>query len=299
MLFEQKYIESLEYLLNNGDKIVDERGNITYSKQHQYFFLDNVENNFPAIKGKKVFPYLALKEMIWFLTGNTSVELLESVGVKYWSQWKDEKCTIGKSYGYQFRNFNDVDQLANLINSLLDKPTSRRNIINLWNVSDLKEMTLPPCVINYQFSCIPGIKGVDWQHYYVDLHITQRSADAFVGIPYDFMIAGWLLNFIVYVLNLISKKNHYHVNNIHYTCNDYHIYDSNIEQVKKYLEQVKTIDNVYFNSPSKVNINTIDVYPKLTLEKFLLALFKENSFKKYFNINYKTTAAPIEVSVVK
>jgi len=246
MLFEQKYVESLEYLLNNGNKVVDERGNITYSKQHQYFFLDNVKENFPALKGKKVFPFLALKEMLWFLTGNTSVKLLESVGVKYWNQWQDENCTIGKSYGYQFRNFNGVDQVANLVNSLLNTPTSRRNIINLWNVSDLEEMTLPPCVINYQFSCIPGIKGVDWQHYYIDLHILQRSADAFVGIPYDFMIAGWFLNFIVYILNLISKKNRYHVNNIHYTCNDYHIYDSNVEQVKQYLAQVKNIENCMF-----------------------------------------------------
>lgn len=241
--FERQYALQLNKILTEGKRTPNRTGIDTIALQHSYFEID-VSKCFPLIKGKKTFSQMALTEMLWFLQGRVDIDWLKEHGVKYWDSWADFKGTVGKSYGYQFRNFGGIDQVETLINDMLLTPTSRRLILNLWNVGELSEMTLPPCVMNYQFSCTLKENG----NYFVDLHVLQRSADMFLGVPYDFMLVGWLIELICYYLNdiQITKGNEYpryYPRTIHYTCNDSHIYVNHIEQVKQYLLNVNENKN--------------------------------------------------------
>jgi thymidylate synthase len=299
--FEQQYVESLKSLLNNPLKSIDERGNKMFKKHHQYFKIDVNIDDFPLLNAKKVFPKLALKELVWFLIGSNDVNKLNEFGVNYWNDWKNSEGTIGKSYGYQFLNFNGINQVENIINTLINKPTSRRNIINLWNVGDLKEMELPPCVINYQFS----VDGYD-NYNLIDLHILQRSADSFLGIPYDIMIASWFLLLVTEFLSITNPIKRYVPNHIHYTCNDYHLYTEHLPQINEYLENWKTFntESVFKSNKTKVFMNfdypfmfdnKIDDYNKF---KLLLDEIIESKFK-IINTDYDCHFNQIKAPIIK
>ena len=296
--FETQYHQSLLKVLNQGIVKTDRTGTGTISIPHQYFYLKDVDKNFPIIKAKAVFPKMALKELVWMMMGRTDVAWLQQHGVTYWNEWADEKGELGKTYGYQFRNFNGVDQLNEMIRKMVYDTDSRRNIINLWNVGDLEEMNLPPCVMNYQVQCIPT--GEENQ-YYVDMNVLQRSADSFLGIPYDFMFVGWFLQILCELAenqSMMDRNDKYFIaRDVHYTCNDYHIYLNHIDQVKEYSRNFIENKNNVINGLAIPQIdcsfgdNSVDDY-LVRIETSNFANFKIN---KEYKDEYGKIAAQIAI----
>lgn len=235
---ERQYANSLRSVLAEGVKTPTRTGINTLAKQHQYFHIKNILEDFPILKGKKMYPKMALKELMWFFLGRTDVAWLQERGVSYWNNWAGDDGTIGKSYGYQYRNFNGVDNLKLLIDTIIKDPLGRRHILSIWNPADLHAMTLPPCVIIYQFSLVPM---EDFKNsYWVDMHVWQRSADSFIGVPYDFMLVGFFSQFVSTMVEIKTENNLTLMpRDIHYTCNDYHIYENHIDAVNQYLLNVK------------------------------------------------------------
>lgn len=271
--FEKQYAESIERILNHGIRKTNRTGIDTISVEHQYFHVKNVNSNFPRIKGKMVYPKLALKELIWMLKGRTDAAWLHKHNVHYWDKWfikcgdNDDLGTIGKSYGYQYRNFNGYDQLRAAIVDMIDNPESRRIIINLWNFNDLPDMVLPPCMYDYHFSLIPVGGLIFGTTYKVNLHAHIRSNDSFLGCPYDVMFCAWFLHVICKYLKNFKPNNEYIPNDVHYTADDYHLYTNHIEQAEQYLKNVEDNKFGIIDTRCKI-IDETKIYDKC-LETYL------------------------------
>lgn len=227
--FERAYFRSIDDILIEGIDTVDRTGVGRRRIMGQHFAFAAHEDGrmiLPVLRGKKVFPKMGIKEITWMMKGDTNIAFLEKHGVTYWREWADENGDLGPVYGYQMRNFNGVDQLEWLLYQLVNHPESSRSLISFWNPADLNKMKLPPCHFLYHFIVIPE-KGVNYLH----LHLTQRSADAFLGVPYNAIMAS-------YFLNVIAKICDYHPGNVYWTLNDYHLYMNHISQAKQYLNNV-------------------------------------------------------------
>lgn len=276
--FEYQYAQSLNRLLTEGVECKNRTGINTLVVQHQYFHIPNIIEHFPILRGKKLWPKMALKECIWMLLGKNDLKWLNDRKVTYWNEWeiKDEQTaerfhldaewigTIGKSYGYQYRNFNGFDQVKALVEGMKKDPMGRRHIINLWNSADLHQMALPPCMYDFHFECTPvhnlsnnsqaHQQVVNDNYYIVDLHAHVRSNDSFLGAPYDFMFCGWLLNIICNYLNHLTGNSngsvYYKPNDIHYTADNYHLYVNHIDAAKQYLANVDENKDDIINIPS-------------------------------------------------
>ena len=255
---EQDYADSLRRILKDGVIEHNRTGIDTKAVQHQYFLIPTSKQIFPMLMGKKVWPKMALKELIWMLKGRVDVQWLHDHKVTYWDEWVREDGTIGKSYGWQYRNFNGVDQVEELIKSLTENPTSRRHIISLWNVADLPDMALPPCMFLFHFSCVPtGRDG----YYRLDMHVVARSNDSFLGVPYDFMFDAWFLYLLVLYLNAFKCGIHYDMGDIHYTADNYHMYMNHEEAVKQYLKNVEEDkDSIVSMNDSYIDIRFDDMF---------------------------------------
>jgi thymidylate synthase len=305
--FELQYANALQNILDNGVLAKNRTGTDTLVIQHQYFFLENISFNFPIIKGKKVFPKLALKELMWMMNGRSDVKWLQDRGVNYWDEWASDEIktphiqlgSIGKSYGYQMRSFNKHDQLSELLKNIVIDPMSRRLIISLWNSSELNQTTLPPCVYDYHFECEKVIESFKEKYpieaYDVSLHVKARSEDSFLGQPYDFMSVGWMLEIICHLASRFSGRKYY-AKNIHYTADNFHMYVNHTEQVLQYIKNVEENKNNVINSQANIAIgndisNDIDSFLK----------FSDNEKYKNFCINkfyvdvYDTILAPIAI----
>jgi len=302
--FERQYADSLHNLLKFGKRKNNRTGITTLSIQHQYFYVHQPALDFPILKGKKVYPKLALKEMMWMLNGKDNVKWLKDRGVNYWDNWADEKGSIGKSYGYQFRRWVDnskykgTDQTTLLIQEMLNNPDSRRLIINLWNVQDLEEMRLPPCVYNYQFA----INKLRINTYEIDLHVLSRSEDSFLGMPYDIMGASWLLKIFTTYLSM-ETGNNYVCGNIHYTANDYHIYENHISQAYEYLSNITKNKDGIIDGIANIKIEIPEDYKlenKELNERFdkTLKFWDERNYCDFkIEKNYKEVYGKIEAKV--
>jgi len=273
--FEYQYYDSLVNILKNGIKTKNRTGIDTFKIQHQYFFIENVVSNFPLIKGKKVYPKMALKELVWMMNGRTDVKWLQDRGVSYWDEWQDENGTIGKSYGHQFRNFNGVDNFGNVLKELINDPMSRRLLLNLWNVSDLSAMKLPPCLYDFHFECTPLPYTSD-NNFYLDMYVTSRSEDAFLGQPYDFAYVGWFLNIMAFIATKLSNT-YFYARNIHFTAHNYHLYRNHIPQVTQYIKNVEENRNKIIESKAFINFKEFQMFT--TLDGFLSQL-DDNKFKQ-------------------
>lgn len=300
--YEEQYANSLKRILSKGIKQSNRTGIDTYVVQHQYFHLKDVANNFPALRGKKIFPKLALKELFWFLCGRTDLKFLHDVNVHYWDEWEikegEWKGTVGKTYGWQFRNFNGIDQLEESIRLFINDPLSRRNIISLWNVNDLRLMALAPCVYDYHFECTP----IEENKFFIDLHVRSRSEDSFLGCPYDFCSSAWFLNIMCDILNLAQSDKTFKARDVHFTCDNYHIYENHIEQVKQYLENFeKGKQENLFDIPILFESKMKDVYENVnenSIANKYLNIFFNNEMFDLFNLNkYQTPFNKIEAQV--
>lgn len=253
--YETQYALSLINILDNGTISKDRTGVGTKRIQSEKITID-LTNEFPAILGKKVNPRGALVEMIWIMLGRTDVEFLKENGVNYWDSWVKKDGSLGPIYGKQMRNFAGVDQLKDCVSQIINNPDSRRLMVSLWNPAELKDQALECCHHDYQICSFIDHDGVRK----LDLHVKQRSADCFLGIPYDFMLFAYYLHIVSFVTDIP-------VNKIHINMSDYHMYLNHEESVRKYLDQ-------YFNDPQdKFNFN-IEYYQ--SIDKFTKPQLKWN-----------------------
>ena len=184
---------------------------------------------FPILTSKKISFNAARTELLWILQGRTDLKYLEDNGVKYWrpdyerSGRTDE--TLGPVYGKQWRDFDGVDQLYNLIDAIHNNPDSRRMMVSAWNVSELNEMALPPCHYGFQVYVNNGVMDLMWQ---------QRSADVFLGLPYDIAMYGLLLEMLAKGSNLIPGQ-------LIGQLGDCHLYNNHLDQAKEYLSRPRRV----------------------------------------------------------
>jgi thymidylate synthase len=221
---ENEYRGLLSEILNTGMDKEDRTGTGTRSIfgrtiRHQ------MADGFPLLTGKKVSFNAARTEFLWILQGRTDLKYLEDNGVKYWrpdyerSGRTDE--TLGPVYGKQWRDFNGVDQLANLVNAIHINPWSRRLLVSAWNPADMDDMVLPPCHYGFQIYINNGVMDLMWQ---------QRSVDVFLGLPYDISMYGLLLEMLAKGSNLIPGQ-------LIGQLGDCHLYNNHLEQAKLYLSR--------------------------------------------------------------
>lgn len=219
----QQYLDLLQRILNEGVKKEDRTGTGTISVfGHQMRF--NLENGFPMVTTKKLHLKSIIHELLWFIAGDTNVKYLQDNGVRIWNEWADENGDLGHIYGYQWRSWPDyrgghIDQLSEVIETIKKNPDSRRIIVSAWNVADLPNMNLPPCHAFFQFYVAEGK---------LSLQLYQRSADVFLGVPFN--IASYAL-----LLQMMAQVTGLQVGDFVHTLGDAHIYSNHIEQVKLQL----------------------------------------------------------------
>jgi thymidylate synthase len=245
----EQYLNLLKHILDKGIEKPDRTGTgiiSTFGYQMRF----NLNDGFPLVTTKKVHLKSVIHELLWFIDGDTNIQYLVKNGVRIWNDWpyqsfkassdyqgetmkafidkiiNDEHFArkhgdLGPVYGKQWRDFNGIDQLYNLINGIIDNPNSRRHILIAWNPNDIKEMALPPCHMMYQFYVADGK---------LSLQLYQRSADAFLGVPFN--IASYAL-----LLMMVAKITGYEPYEFVHTIGDAHIYKNHIKQVKEQISR--------------------------------------------------------------
>lgn len=219
----KQYLELLDHVVKNGVEKKDRTGTGTISV-FGYQMRFNLEDGFPLLTTKKLHLRSIIYELLWFIGGSTNIKYLTDNGVKIWNEWADEEGNLGPVYGYQWRSWPDangekIDQLSNVIKSIQKSPDSRRHIVSAWNVGELDKMALPPCHILFQFYVAGGK---------LSCQLYQRSADIFIGIPFN--IASYsLLTMMVAQVTGLKPGDFIH------TLGDAHIYLNHHEQVKLQL----------------------------------------------------------------
>lgn len=289
--FERDYINTINKIIVEGFKVDDRTGVGTLASTGMYVHTPDILNDFPMIKGKHVAWRLPLVEMLWFLQGRVDGKFLRDHNLNYWKEWMMEDDTIGKSYGYQFRNFSGVDQVKDLIDNIINNPFSRRLIVDIWNPADLSEMALPPCVLYYQLNLFND--HVNKKTMYVNVTSFARSQDMFLGVPYDFMLASWFAILISDYLNnstqnkdginYVPQAMDYFGSNVHLYSNhigDTMVDDFKISPVGQYLNNVHERPEV-IDSKASVEINKDDKQFD-TFDEYLL--YVSNNYRKRFKI---------------
>jgi len=220
--YEEQYRDLLQECLIRGVTRADRTGVGSRSIFNASLKID-VSKQFPIITGRKMFQKTFDTEFEWFMNGETNIKRFKNAGVKIWDAWADDNGDLGPVYGYQMRNFNNqgIDQMKNVIKSLIMEPDSRRHIISLWNPAQIKDMRLPPCYLYFQFFVEDGK---------LNMFALQRSGDLFLGIPYDVAL-------FTEVLLYVSTLTEYKPNLLEIQIIDAHIYNNQIESVNKYLQQ--------------------------------------------------------------
>ncbi len=219
----KQYLDLLQRVLQEGTHKEDRTGTGTISVfGHQMRF--NMEEGFPLLTTKKLHLKSIIYELLWFLKGDTNVKYLQENGVRIWNEWADEKGDLGHIYGYQWRSWPDyngghIDQISEAVEMIKHNPDSRRIIVSAWNVADLPQMNLPPCHAFFQFYVANGR---------LSLQLYQRSADIFLGVPFN--IASYAL-----LLKMMAQVTGLQAGDFVHTLGDAHIYSNHIEQVKLQL----------------------------------------------------------------
>ena len=221
----RQYLDLLDNVLKNGTEKSDRTGTGTISV-FGYQMRFNLNDGFPLLTTKKLHLKSIIHELLWFISGDTNIGYLNDNGVKIWNEWADENGNLGPVYGCQWRSWpadegRKIDQLLNVINSIKNSPDSRRHIVSAWNVGELDKMALPPCHIMFQFYVANGR---------LSCQLYQRSADIFLGVPFNIASYAILTHMVAQVTGL--KPGDF----VH-TLGDAHIYMNHIEQVKLQLSR--------------------------------------------------------------
>jgi len=221
----KQYLDLLQHVLDQGRPRLDRTGTGTQSV-FGYQMRFNLAEGFPVVTTKKLHLKSIIHELLWFLAGDTNVKYLQDNGVRIWNEWADENGNLGHIYGYQWRSWptpegNSVDQISKLINDIQTDPISRRLIVSAWNVGELDKMNLPPCHLLFQFYVNEGK---------LSCQLYQRSADIFLGVPFN--IASYaLLTMMVAQVTGLKPGDFVH------TFGDAHIYNNHLDQVKLQLSR--------------------------------------------------------------
>lgn len=221
----KQYHDLLKRVLEEGTHKSDRTGTGTISVfGHQSRY--NLADGFPVLTTKKLHLKSIIYELLWFLAGDTNVKYLQEHGVRIWNEWADENGDLGHIYGYQWRSWPDyngghIDQITEAVNTIRNNPDSRRIIVNAWNVADLPNMNLPPCHAFFQFYVADGK---------LSLQLYQRSADIFLGVPFNIASYALLLQMMAQVTGLKAGE-------FVHTLGDAHIYTNHLEQVKLQLSR--------------------------------------------------------------
>jgi len=221
----KQYLDMCRHVLENGSYKEDRTGTGTISS-FGYQMRFDLREGFPLLTTKKVHVKSIIHELLWFITGDTNIKYLKENKVRIWDEWADEEGNLGPVYGYQWRHWTnkfkkEFDQLAQLVEDIRNNPHSRRHILSAWNVGDIEEMALPPCHAFVQFYVSPDGKRLSCQLY-------QRSADIFLGVPFNIASYALLTMMMAQVCNL-------EVGDFIHTFGDLHVYSNHIEQINLQL----------------------------------------------------------------
>jgi len=221
----KQYHDLLRRVLNEGVRKSDRTGTGTISIFGHQSRYDLCEG-FPMLTTKKLHLPSIIHELLWFLKGDTNVKYLQDNGVRIWNEWADENGDLGHIYGYQWRSWPDyngghIDQIVEVVNAIRNNPDSRRIIVSAWNVADLPNMNLPPCHAFFQFYVAEGK---------LSLQLYQRSADIFLGVPFNIASYALLLKMMAQVTGLQAGE-------FIHTLGDAHIYTNHLEQVALQLSR--------------------------------------------------------------
>jgi thymidylate synthase len=219
----KQYLDLLDHILTNGTRKEDRTGTGTLSV-FGYQMRFDLPDGFPLVTTKKLHLRSIIYELLWFLRGDTNIRYLNDNRVKIWDEWADENGDLGHIYGYQWRSWpapdgSSIDQIAHVTESIKANPDSRRHLVSAWNVGDLHNMALPPCHILFQFYVANG--KLSCQMY-------QRSADVFLGVPFNIASYALLLTMMAQVTGLKPGT-------FVHTFGDAHIYLNHIDQAKLQL----------------------------------------------------------------
>ena len=251
----KEYLKLLEHVKLNGQKKEDRTGTGTFSV-FGYQMRFNLNDGFPLLTTKKVHLKSVIYELLWFLSGDTNIKYLKDNNVSIWDEWADENGNLGPVYGYQWRSWptsegKEIDQISNLITQIKKNPDSRRLIVSAWNVGEINKMKLPPCHCFFQFYVADGR---------LSCQLYQRSADIFLGVPFNIASYALLTQMIAHVCDL--KYGEF----IH-TLGDAHIYMNHIDQVNEQLSRKpKKLPKIKIN-PSVKDIFNFK-YEDFSLEEY-------------------------------
>lgn len=219
----KQYLDLLNRILTEGTKKTDRTGTGTLSVfGHQMRF--NLEDGFPLLTTKKLHLKSIIYELLWFLKGDTNVKYLQEHGVRIWNEWADENGDLGPVYGHQWRSWPDynggtIDQISNVIDMIKNHPDSRRMVVSAWNPAEVDQMALPPCHCLFQFYVADGR---------LSLQLYQRSADTFLGVPFN--IASYAL-----LLMMMAQVTGLKAGDFIHTTGDTHLYLNHLDQARLQL----------------------------------------------------------------
>lgn len=221
----KQYLDLMRHVLDHGTQKHDRTGTGTISV-FGYQMRFNLQEGFPMVTTKKLHLKSIIHELIWFLSGDTNIKYLKDNGVKIWDEWADENGDLGPVYGSQWRSWpkpdgSHIDQIAQIVNTIKNNPDSRRIIVSAWNVAEVENMALPPCHALFQFYVADGK---------LSCQLYQRSADIFLGVPFNIASYALLTMMVAQVCGLAFGD-------FIHTLGDAHLYNNHIEQARLQLSR--------------------------------------------------------------
>ena len=260
----KQYHDLLNRILTEGVKKTDRTGTGTLSifGNQMRFPMDE---GFPLLTTKKLHLKSIIYELLWFLQGNTNVKYLQEHGVRIWNEWADEEGELGPVYGHQWRSWPDyqggtIDQISHVIDLIKHHPDSRRMIVSAWNVAEVEQMALPPCHTMFQFYVAEGK---------LSLQLYQRSADTFLGVPFNIASYALLLQMMAQVTDLLPGE-------FIHTTGDTHLYLNHLEQAKLQLTRTPRplpvmrinpdVTNIFDFKYEDFQLENYDPYPHIKAE---------------------------------
>lgn len=221
----KQYHDLMQYVLENGSSKTDRTGTGTLSV-FGYQMRFNLQEGFPLLTTKKLHTKSIIHELLWFLKGDTNITYLKENGVRIWDEWADEHGNLGPVYGYQWRNWplpngGHIDQITQVVEGIKKNPDSRRLIVSAWNVADINHMKLPPCHAFFQFYVADNK---------LSCQLYQRSADIFLGVPFNIASYALLTMMVAHVCGL-------QLGEFVHTLGDAHLYTNHLEQARLQLSR--------------------------------------------------------------
>lgn len=239
----RQYLDLMQHVLDNGTEKHDRTGTGTRSV-FGYQMRFNLQDGFPMVTTKKLHLKSILHELIWFLSGDTNIKYLKDNGVRIWDEWADADGNLGPVYGSQWRSWpkptgEKIDQISQIIDTIKTNPDSRRIIVSAWNVADIEHMALPPCHAFFQFYVADGK---------LSCQLYQRSADIFLGVPFNIASYALLTLMVAQVCDLAPGD-------FIHTLGDAHLYNNHIDQAKLQLSR-----DTKFLPTMKINPNVKNIF---------------------------------------